>query len=459
MADQKKTQIILQKPDASEEYSKRPNRKPDISNRARFEGWIEEGVYLVSSAVQHPEMKHEKIISQKGFSVSKTGGDKKKYIIPVYLDKGVELPEGTEMYLHTRQRIDYNDNLEELVKCLNEIEELGTCRWNNPEQIPIQSISRNWKKLNILLAFIIMAITLLIMMPFFRWFCQPKWTLQDNILTISKGTLITGKLPDYPLTSYMEAELVVECSAPWLKNKDDIKEVYIMMFAGCTNLQKVHIPDSVTSIEEYAFHNCSSLVSVYIPKSIVSIGNYAFNQCEHLEEVIISSGRTSGNIFSRFYPSYIGSYAFNRCYSLINVQIPTSVTSIEEYAFVDCKRLTQITIPDGVTSIGEFAFSSCQSLGDITLPKSITSIEEYTFFMCDSLSSITIPEGVTKIGGHAFSHCKNMTSISINDNVVNIGKEAFWGCPHLTNVEVPASLNVEGVFDEKTLIKKRTPVT
>ena len=81
MADQKKTQIILQKPDASEEYSKRPNRKPDISNRARFEGWIEEGVYLVSSAVQHPEMKHEKIISQKGFSVSKTGGDKKKSIV------------------------------------------------------------------------------------------------------------------------------------------------------------------------------------------------------------------------------------------------------------------------------------------------------------------------------------------------------------------------------------------
>lgn len=81
MSEQKKAQIILQKPDASEEYSKRPNRKPDISNRARFEGWIEEGVYLVSSAVQHPEMKHEKIISQKGFSVSKTGGDKKKSIM------------------------------------------------------------------------------------------------------------------------------------------------------------------------------------------------------------------------------------------------------------------------------------------------------------------------------------------------------------------------------------------
>lgn len=81
MAEKKNTQIVLQKPDASEEYSKRPNRKPDISNRARFEGWIEEDVYLVSSSVQHPEMKHEKIISQKGFSVSKTGGDKKKSIV------------------------------------------------------------------------------------------------------------------------------------------------------------------------------------------------------------------------------------------------------------------------------------------------------------------------------------------------------------------------------------------
>ena len=81
MADQPKKTIILQKPDATEEYTTRPNRKPDVSNRARFEGWIEEGVYLVTSAVQHPEMKHEKIIAQKGFSVSKTGGDKKKSIM------------------------------------------------------------------------------------------------------------------------------------------------------------------------------------------------------------------------------------------------------------------------------------------------------------------------------------------------------------------------------------------
>lgn len=77
----KKAQIILQKPDASEEYTSRPNRKPDVSNRARFEGWLEEGVYLVTSAIERPELKHERIISHKGFSVSKTPGDKKKSIM------------------------------------------------------------------------------------------------------------------------------------------------------------------------------------------------------------------------------------------------------------------------------------------------------------------------------------------------------------------------------------------
>ena len=391
--------------------------------------------------------------------------DRKKYIIPVYLDRGAELPEGTEMYLHTRQRIDYNDVPEELVKCLGEIDELKSCCWGGNIQNPPQSSPHKWEKPKLVFRISLITVVLvLVLLQIFRWFCQPKWTLEDGVLTISKGTLITGRMPDYPYTSYIEAELIVECSAPWLENKDDIKEVYIMngisnvcpgMFAGCTNLQKVHIPDSVTSIDEYAFHNCSSLVSVYIPQSVVSVGDYAFNQCNHLEEVIISSAHTSGNFFSYLRHSYIGAYAFNRCYNLTNVEIPKGVTTIEEYAFVECRSLTRIVLPDSITSIGEFAFSSCQSLYDITLPDRITSIREYTFFMCDSLNSITIPDGVTSIGGHAFAHCKSITYISIKDNVSSIGTEAFWGCPLLIKAEVPASLNVDGVFDEKTEITRR----
>jgi hypothetical protein len=41
----------------------------------------------------------------------------------------------------------------------------------------------------------------------------------------------------------------------------------------CTSLTSVTIPNSVTSIGNYAFDYCTSLTSVTIPNSVTSIGN------------------------------------------------------------------------------------------------------------------------------------------------------------------------------------------
>ena len=48
------------------------------------------------------------------------------------------------------------------------------------------------------------------------------------------------------------------------------------LMAGC---QSTIIPNSVTSIGDYAFYCCSSLTSVTIPNSVTSIGNRAFDYC------------------------------------------------------------------------------------------------------------------------------------------------------------------------------------
>ncbi|MBQ4143359.1 MAG: leucine-rich repeat domain-containing protein, partial [Thermoguttaceae bacterium] len=48
---------------------------------------------------------------------------------------------------------------------------------------------------------------------------------------------------------------------------------------GCTSLTSVTIPNSVTSIGNYAFFLCKSLTSVTIPESVTSIGNSAFIGC------------------------------------------------------------------------------------------------------------------------------------------------------------------------------------
>lgn len=65
------------------------------------------------------------------------------------------------------------------------------------------------------------------------------------------------------------------------------------------------IPDSVTSIGNYAFYYCRSLTSVVIPDNVTSIRSCAFVSCSSLESVVIGNSVTS-----------IGTYAFWNCNKL-----------------------------------------------------------------------------------------------------------------------------------------------
>jgi len=51
------------------------------------------------------------------------------------------------------------------------------------------------------------------------------------------------------------------------------------------SLTSITIPDSVTSIGNFAFYECSSLTSITIPDSVTSIGNLAFRKCLSLTAV------------------------------------------------------------------------------------------------------------------------------------------------------------------------------
>ena len=106
-------------------------------------------------------------------------------------------------------------------------------------------------------------------------------------------------------------------------------------------LERITIPDSVTSIGGLAFSRCTGLTSVNIPSSVTSIGEEAFNGCTGLTSINIPNSVTS-----------IGYYAFNRCTGLTSINIPSDVTSIGRDAFYGCTNLTitlskdsKLTIP------------------------------------------------------------------------------------------------------------------
>ena len=185
------------------------------------------------------------------------------------------------------------------------------------------------------------------------------------------------------------------------------------------------IPESVSSIGEYAFYYCGGLTSIDIPDSVTSIGVHAFECCKNLKSVNIPNSVTS-----------IGEYAFYYCERLTTIDIPDSVTSIGQYAFSGIKDITFIDIPDGVTCIEEGTFQWCTGLTSIAIPNSITSIGKDAFKYCSSLESLLIPNSVTSIGEGAFECCDGLSFIIIPDSVTSIGKGAFKYCNNLNSLKV-----------------------
>ena len=160
-------------------------------------------------------------------------------------------------------------------------------------------------------------------------------------------------------------------------------QIEISAFSGCLRLTNITIPNSVTSIGDYAFSECSSLTSITIPNSVTSFRAGTFRGCTSLTSITIPSSSTSIKV-----------HTFLDCTSLENVTIPNNVTSIDSAAFCNCSNLTNITIPNKVIWISEIAFSQCSALGLIEfLPTTPPDIYENTFGDLPTDCIIYVPNG------------------------------------------------------------------
>ena len=194
-------------------------------------------------------------------------------------------------------------------------------------------------------------------------------------------------------------------------------------FAGCTALENITFPESLTSIGVNAF-NDTGLISVTIPKNVTSMDE-AFRGARSLTSVTLEEGVTA-----------IGKSTFEYCPSLWEVSIPASVVSIGDSAFQDCETLPSITIPASVKTIGKSAFENCWSLKEAALTPGLSSIGARAFYNCTRLGSITIPDTVTSIGSKAFSKA-GLTEVTFPIGRFSIGEEAFYDCDKLTELTIP----------------------
>ena len=172
-----------------------------------------------------------------------------------------------------------------------------------------------------------------------------------------------------------------------LFNKD--KTILLQYPAGKSSIEYV-VPESVTSIYDYAFYGCTSLASVTIPDSVTSIGESVFDNSKKLNAINVTGNNTN-------YSSADG-VLFNKDKTIL-VRYPEGKTS------------TEYKIPDSVTTIGYLAFDRCENLVLVEISDNTETIQPQAFNCCTNLATAIAPKSLKSIGMMAFVGCQNFSRI------------------------------------------------
>lgn len=154
--------------------------------------------------------------------------------------------------------------------------------------------------------------------------------------------------------------------------------------------------DMWDSIPNLKWHTYASLIEkVNLPNGLTSIGIDAFANCQRLQSVIIPEGVTS-----------IAPGAFSYCFNLASVNLPNSVTRLGQGAFWECNSLTNPIYNSRI-----FAFMPRTFEGSYVIPDGIVSVASFSFHNCSKLQKIILPESTERIGQHAFAYCDSLQTV------------------------------------------------
>ena len=155
----------------------------------------------------------------------------------------------------------------------------------------------------------------------------------------------------------------------------------------------------------------NNLPQTYNGRPVIGLSSEVFAYCTSLTSVIIPEGYTE-----------IGSGCFCLCENLNAIKLPRSLLTIGDGAFVD-SGISRINLPDGLTTIGSSAFSLC-FLDEFIMPDSVTDVGSNCFSNGGVTGNLKISNNLAKIPD-SFLEYGHFVSIEGGINVQEIGEAAF----------------------------------
>ena len=221
-----------------------------------------------------------------------------------------------------------------------------------------------------------------------------------------------------------------------LYNKN--KTTVILCLTGKTG--SLTIPNTVTSIGDYAFYGCYGFTgTLTIGENVESIGEDAFDGCYNISGVTMLSVT----------PPTVGDNAFYGTRADIIVYVPAAgigAVADGKYGEVgaDWYGFTVAKIPTAgdtfsVTTAEGYELNYTVNAGDTTV--TLTGMNKDT--KAPGEANLVIPAtvsvgkslAVTAIGDNAFKDCSGFTgSLAIPNSVTSIGERAFYGCSKISGV-------------------------
>lgn len=129
-----------------------------------------------------------------------------------------------------------------------------------------------------------------------------------------------------------------------------IRKIKYYAFGGCTELNKIIIPDTVDTIEDFSLTS-TNIKSIIIPEGVKEmLGNMTLSHCENLRAIKFPS--TLQKLGSNY---FIGS-------GFTKLELPNNLKEIGICCIWECPNVEEVYIPKSVTTVAWGGVGACPNL-------------------------------------------------------------------------------------------------